>query len=127
MTEIWNLLEDRVGFGDYLIQLGLSLRAQIAQFATFFLASFALGRVHGLADRLADLVRLPVEVVHLLLFGLPRLLEAGKAVHVGAANSAVRSFALPIPGSQQQIADRACFAIYLWFPLPTPATIVRSP
>ena len=66
-------------------------RRLLAQLAAFVLAGFALGGVLGLADRLADLVGLAVQVVDFGLLGLALGLNGDELIDVsmGAALQAV--------------------------------------
>ena len=71
------------------VELGLRGGRLLAQFAAFVLAGFALGGVLGLADRLADFVRLAIQLVDFGLLGLALVFQRDEPRDVGLRAAAL--------------------------------------
>ena len=83
MREIRNRPQDGVRLFDDPLQLRLDRSGQFAQPAPFGLAGFALGGVLRLADRLAHVVGLAVQLIEFGLLGLAIGLEGDELIDVG--------------------------------------------
>ena len=82
MRHVRNVRPNRIHLGDGRVENLLHVVLSLAEPTALFLAVLALRRVFGLTDRLADFVRLRVELLDFGLFVLPVGLEREKAVDV---------------------------------------------
>ncbi len=83
VREVGNRSQDRVGFGQCAVQLDLRRRSLLAQAAALFLAGLALGGILRLADRLADFIGLPIQVVERGLMFPAIGLQGDETIDVG--------------------------------------------
>src|SRR5262245_36588661 len=82
MRKVWNRGLNCTRFCIHLVMLGLRRILLVAQSPAFFLARLALGRILGLADGFAVLVRLPVQVLDKLQLLPPRRFQLDQSIDI---------------------------------------------